>query len=105
MITIMEAYPEASGLIPLFLDDADPRSAVEQLDANYCDGWHDFTLKDRCTLSNTRHLLKYTDAEGTEEFRLKAAILMRTEMIYIYECDWVVVVNCLDDSWRMARMT
>lgn len=84
------------GYIPGFLDDADPRGAVEQINTSYISGWSDF--KGFKMLPNRD--LKYP---GDPPTRLLAEAKLRDETLLFYDSAWMAVVQP-DGSFRVARL-
>ena len=105
-----------AGFLPEFLNDADERGAVEQIDAAYAHGggWRDF---DKFTLAtNGRHSGMRPDAKaqliypGDRPMReLSRAVLHKgqpnEEQIVLFECEWVAVYPTNDHGkYRVARI-
>ena len=92
-----KANYEMLGYLPDMLSEDDPRSAREQLDANYRHGggWSPFK---GFTMTPTG--LKYP---GDPPQRLLAETTLRDETIRFYDCSWVAVV-APDGSYEIARM-
>lgn len=88
--------PDMLGFIPHFLDDADPRPAREQFNANYCSGWKPF--KGFKMLSNGD--LSYP---GDPPTQLLAETMLRDEIIRFYNQAWVAIIQP-DGSYEIARM-
>lgn len=86
------------GFLPMFLDLDDPRSAKEQLDANYAHGggWQSF--KGHKMLPNGD--LQYP---GDEPTQFVAHTHFRNERVVLYEHGWVAIVQP-DGSFEVARM-
>jgi hypothetical protein len=89
--------PEDIGFIPLWLDEGDPRSAAQQLDAHYQHGggWRPqegFKLQG--------HKLKYP---GDPAMKPLAFTALRNEMVLIYPYGYVVVLQ-EDGSFEACRM-
>ena len=100
MIWIMlhpNATPEPLGFIPTFLDEADPRPAREQFQANYAfGGWnpfHGFALTDSGAL-------KYP---GDPPLPPLAETRLRNEIVRVYSHAWVTITKP-DGAWEVARM-
>ena len=93
-----KATPEMLGYIPMFLHGNDPRSAKEQLDANYVHGgfqpFHGFTM------SADGMRLIYP---GDPPMQAIAETKLRDETIRLYEAEWVAVIQP-DGSFEVARM-
>ena len=86
------------GLIPSFLDENDPGTAREQLDANYQHGggWHPmqgFTI-------NNRHQLEYL---GDPPYDWVAFTMLRGELVRVFRYAWVAIGQP-DGSTEVARM-
>lgn len=82
-----------------FLDELDPKSAREQLDAGYAPhgGWipfHGFVMT-----ADARLLY-----EGDPPLPWMLRATLREETVYVYEYGWVAVVNESDDTFEVARM-
>ncbi|MBU2051483.1 MAG: hypothetical protein KKH61_21240 [Gammaproteobacteria bacterium] len=86
------------GIIPLFLDDADPRPAKEQLDEKYAHGGGFRHLEGFKMLPNGD--LKYP---GDEPTRFLAHTYLRDEKIIFYEHAWVAIVQP-DGSFEVSRL-
>jgi len=89
---------EDLGVLPSFLNDADPRPAKEQFDENYQHGggWRSlpgFTMDQLAALH-------YADDPPYEPI---AAIRMRNETIYVYRHAFVCIRQ-KDGSFDVARM-
>lgn len=97
------------GFIPEFLDPADPRGAVEQIDANYQHGggWRDMRVGEGgWKLMLGADVLKYPgDAplHAYAQATLPASALRGVEVIRIYESAFVAVIQA-DHSFRVARI-
>lgn len=93
------AVIEACGYLPQFLDNRNPASAKEQLDANYQHGggWRPFQ---GFVMRFPNHSIKYP---GDPAHHPLAVIHMRDEDIYIYQHAWVAIVQ-KDNSYEIARM-
>ena len=85
------------GFIPTFLDPADPRPAVEQIDANYVAGWNDFK---GFTFDFDTLTIHYS---GDPPLRPLSALLFRKEMLLLYPSSWVLILQP-DKSWQIARL-
>ena len=90
--------PKHLGFIPSFLDEEDPRSAKEQIDAKYVAGWNKFDgfkfNKETCTLSYPGDPVMYP----------LAATTLHNELVLFYEHAWVLIWNYQDDTWETARV-
>ncbi|HEY5446040.1 MAG TPA: hypothetical protein VIJ87_16530 [Pyrinomonadaceae bacterium] len=99
MIWIM-MHPRAThdmlGFIPGFLDENDPRSAKEQIHANYISGWHTFQ---GFKMADNGNLLY----PGDPPTRLLAMTHLRNETILFYEHDWLAIMQ-RDGSFEVARI-
>lgn len=89
---------EHLGLIPYFLDDADPRTAAEQIHANYeFGGWQPFDgwlyMKDDGTL-------RYP---GDPVLRPLAKTKLRNEELFFYNHGWVGIRQP-DGRFEVARL-
>jgi hypothetical protein len=99
MIWIMvhpQATPDMLGFIPSFLDENDPRSAKEQIQANYISGWNSFQ---GFKLAKDGNLLY----PGDPPTMLLAMTHLRSETIMFYEHAWLVIMQG-DGSWDVARL-
>src|SRR4051812_10802523 len=90
--------PADLGFIPLFLDPDDPRSAKEQLHANYQHGggWHSmpgFSIGDDM-------LLCYP---GDPPMHPIAVTKIHDEQVLVYQHSWVVIMKP-DHSFEVCRM-
>jgi hypothetical protein len=103
-LSITYKHPRATremlGYIPNFLDESDPRGAVEQLHENYMHGggWHPyegFTM-----LPNGNLKSSFPEDPDTQ---LLAEIQFRHEVVRVYQHAWVAVVQP-DGSYAVARM-
>jgi hypothetical protein len=96
-------HPKATkdhvGLIPSFLDEADPRPAAEQFNERYAfgGGWQPMEGFVREPRTNK---LKYP---GYPPLFPLALIPFRDEVILIYQFAWVMIIQP-DNSWVVARM-
>lgn len=90
------AREEHLGCIPEFLDDADERSATEQLAANYVSGW-----------TNVKKFKMGPDGElyypGDPAVWPLWESRLRDEMIMVYQHGWVAVVQS-DGSYEVSRL-
>lgn len=87
---------EAWGLIPGFLNEDDPRSAKEQLEANYIAGWNKF---EGFTYDPVNMSLKYP---GDPRMDPLGAIQFRDELLLIYQSAWVLILQP-NGEWEVAR--
>jgi len=91
---------EMLGTIPKMLDDRDPASAVEQIDAAYRDiggGWHDTK---GFTLDVAAGTLTYP---GDPARQLIADAMLRDEKIMFFDGAWIAVIQ-QDGAFRVARI-
>jgi hypothetical protein len=89
------------GVIPDFLDDADPRDAVSQIDANYLGGWLDGPKGLRVLdADNARARISYP---GDPDLPAIALWILRRERVILFVTSWVAVVQP-DGSFRAARI-
>jgi hypothetical protein len=95
-------HPQATtamlGYIPTFLSESDPRSAREQLNANYAHGGGYDPFPGFKMLPDLN--LQYP---GDPPTRLLAFAELRDERILMYEHSWVAIVQ-KDGSWVVSRM-
>ena len=89
---------ETIGMIMLWLDEEDPRTAREQLDANYQHGggWRPF---DGFTLQKDGSI-KYP---GDAALKPRAGIIFRKELILFFPFAWVMILQ-KDGSFEICRM-
>lgn len=103
------ATHEHLGFIPEFLSEQDPRSAVEQIDANYQHGggWRDMRVGDGgWRLIDGGRVIKYPGdmpLHALAGAKLHATADSKGELIYIYESAFVAVIQP-DGSARVARI-
>jgi hypothetical protein len=84
------------GLIPSFLDEADPRPAAQQISANYIGGWdtmHGFEMDGEMRLC-------YPADPPLEPI---ATTKIRNELITVYPYGWVAVCQIEDGTFEVAR--
>jgi len=93
-----QATPEMLGLIPEFLNENDPRSAREQLDANYSHGGGWLPIPGFSMLPNGD--LSYP---GDPPFELLAETKLRDETIRVFHYSWVAIIQP-DGSFEVSRM-
>jgi len=77
---------ESLGFLPCFLSENDPRPAREQFNRNYIGGWRPlkgFTLGADGTLCYP----------GDPPLLPLAETRLRGEVIRLYECEWVVIIQ------------
>jgi len=101
---------EHLGMIPDFLDNEDPRGAVEQINERYAHGggWFDLKVGNGGFVLNAGGELKYP---GDPRMRPYAEAMLHAchtpehkgERILIYESGFVAVVQG-DNSFRVARL-
>jgi hypothetical protein len=86
------------GMIPCWLDEADPRPAAEQLDARYGHGggWRPF--KGFRLLDDDS--LRYP---GDPPLRPIAELRLREELVLIYPHAWVAIIQS-DRTFEVCRM-
>ena len=93
-----EITPEHIGFIPYWLDERDPRSASQQLDAHYGHGggWRPFSgfelRKDNS--------LKYN---GDPVLHPIAMMKLHNETIFMYDHAWVCIIQP-DRTFEVCRM-
>jgi len=99
---------ETAGRLPVIFHNVDPRSAKEQIGANYAygGGWHPFsgfTLHD----ANRVGVATLAYPEDPPERERSRAILHEgeksQELIILFGHDWVAVVQA-DGSYEITRM-
>jgi hypothetical protein len=92
--------PDHVGIIPMFLDQNDERTATQQFDAKYTagGGWNAFG-KGKWVLGEDGSL-KYP---GDPAYKPRARIDFREETIYIYDSAWVCVKQP-DGTFEVSRM-
>ena len=97
--------PDRCGFLPEFLDPADPRDSITQLDANYAHGggWSDFFGMTLVGWPLVASLTYPGEAGRLETFAEVARAQMRDESIVLFESDWVAVIQP-DGAHRIARM-
>lgn len=119
---------EVAGFLPTFFNENDPDVAVAQIDKNYQHGggWRDmegFTV-DFALNSEDAPSLHYPGDEplkllswaslhlvqgfivGFDEATGKAEVkpVSQGEIIALFECEFVAVINVADQSYRVARI-
>jgi len=98
VVLLNGGMPDHVGMIPLWLDERDPRPAREQLDAAYQHGggWRPFKgfkmLRD--------HSIKYP---GDPALKPLALMKLRDEVIAVYPHAWVMILQ-KDGSFEICRM-
>jgi hypothetical protein len=92
--------PEHLGYLPGFLSDDDPRSAAEQINANYAHGggWHPFS--DAWTLGPKDYCLHYP---GDPPLQALAMTALRDEVIVFYDASLLMILQ-KDGSFEVARV-
>ena len=96
---IKDGFSTDLGLLPHFLREDDPRPARDQINERYVSGWNPmkgFTVD----LSNDDVRLTYP---GDPPFRPYAFTILRDEMIFLFESDWLLIVQP-DKSFEVARV-
>jgi len=86
---------EALGLIPSFLDDADPRTAAEQFNENYIGGWRH---QDGFKLTGKK--LTYP---GDPPMHPLCVMLFHDEEIYLYPYSYILIKK-RDGGFEICRM-
>ena len=98
VVLLNGGMPDHVGMIPLWLDEEDPRPAREQLDAAYQHGggWQPFKgfkmLRD--------HSIEYP---GDPSLKPLALMKLRDEVIAVYPHAWVMILQ-KDGSHEICRM-
>ena len=90
------------GFIPQFLDESDPRPAVEQIHAAYSHGggWHDFWGFNLTGSSKIGYYLSYPGDPPIQEL---SRANLRDEKLVFFECSWFAVIQA-NGSYRVARL-
>lgn len=93
---------EAVGFIPQFLDENDPRPAVEQIDTAYRHGggWMDFKGFKLSGGGNVPYYLEYPGDQPTREL---SRATLHDETLVLFEHSWFAVIQA-DGSYRVARL-
>lgn len=102
ILTHPKATLDHMGLIPFFLNEHDPRPAVEQFSEAYIAGWNDmkdFTLKKGVNPYDAYKLTFAGDPDLPEIGRVQ----LRDETIVLFDCSWVAVIQ-KDGSFTVSRM-
>jgi hypothetical protein len=100
MIMILEGrHPDELGLIPSFIDQADPRPAREQFEEHYAHGGGWSPIKGFKRVRDTMTLVYPGDPPLTPI----AAFMLRDEMIVVYEHALVAIVD-RNGGFEVARM-
>jgi hypothetical protein len=89
-------HPEMLGFIPMFLNERDPRPAVEQFNTNYQSGW---LAQPGFTMAANGNLLY----PGDPPLELLCEAQFRDELIRFYNYEYVAVVQP-DGSFEACRM-
>lgn len=92
---------EALGLLPLFLDEADPRDARAQIAEKYCGGWDSF--KANFTLCRETGALSYPG--DPDMIPLAFTTLHGTEGVFLYPCDFVMIHDRKTGEFDIARIS
>jgi hypothetical protein len=104
VIMLQNVDPEMLGFLPHFLNPDDPRSATEQLDANYQHGggWH--PLKG-WKFDRETHAIQYCDDEVRcdEPYLPVAMSVLHGDVVYFYPDAWVAVLKA-SGAVEVARM-
>ena len=96
------------GYIPSFLSEDDPRTAVEQIDANYTagGGWHEFKgfkLKGGPSLCDPKEEPYSLVYPGDPPQRELSRAKLRNELLVFFESSWLAVIQP-DGNFRVARL-
>jgi hypothetical protein len=97
--------PEQVGVIPLWLNPLNPKSAKEQIDDAYQHGggWDNFnadgTDHSKFELLDNNNL----HYKGDPALQPRAKMQLRDETIYVYDHAWVAIVQ-LDRSFEVSRI-
>lgn len=98
------ALTNAFGIIPMFLDESNPRPAREQFASNYIDGWRPtqvgFKLSAYDLVAEDFPSLCYP---GDPPLPPLAYARLREELIIVYPSAWVMVMQA-DGSYEVVRM-
>ena len=99
---LLQGRIEALGYVPHFLNEDDPRPAVEQIDSNYAHGggWHDFEGFDVQQDEKGRYRIFYP---GDHTYQEQARILFRDEVIVAFSYAWFLVATP-GKTPRIARL-
>ena len=103
MITFVMFYPhtlDSCGLIPYFLDENDPRSAVEQFNERYAHGGGWRPMEGWSRNEETCEIIYPGDSPLPQ---IAVTELHRREFITIHPHAWVCIMQ-LDGSFEVARM-
>ena len=97
--------PDCLGLLPDFLQEADPRPARDQIAENHCGGWDSFK-------GGTLSLGEPGDVKpvgtysypGDPDMTPLAVSKLRDEVIFLYPADFVAIVQS-DGTYDIARIS
>lgn len=93
----MQHYHHVWGFIPTFLDEANPKSTIEQLDEGYVSGWRPFNGFE---LNKNTLALSY---DGDPDMHPIDKMQFRDDVIAIYPHEWVMVLMP-DGKYEVCRM-
>ena len=85
------------GFIPTFLNQDDPRSTIEQLNAHYVSGWRKF---DGFTLDKDTMTMSYDGDPDLVPLDIQS---FRDDKLAIYQSAWVCVLMP-DGKYEVCRM-
>lgn len=93
---------EVVGFLPQFLDERDPRPAIEQIDTAYQHGggWNDFKGFELVGGGDKPYSLKYPGDPLTHEL---SRATLRDETLVFFTFSWLAVIQT-DGSYRVARL-
>lgn len=98
--------PRAAGpYLPRFLSNDDPRSARDQINANYISGWNAFAGFELAKMKNlagqSLHLycLRYP---GDPAMKERSRATLRNEMVVLFDYDWIAIIQ-EDGTYEVAR--
>jgi hypothetical protein len=91
---------EYLGMIPYFLNPADPRPAAEQFDANYQHGGGWLPMRKWQMVNLEVGVIRYP---GDPPKKPLAWMQLRDEKIFVYESAWVAIVQP-NGTFEVARM-
>jgi hypothetical protein len=98
---------EMIGFIPSFLDLNDPRSAKEQFNERYAHGggWDPFQTGNIADEPGRKFIVKANslDYPGDPPMRIIAEAKLRDEVIRVYDCAWVAIIQPNGD-YEICRM-
>ena len=94
MIKFTEKYPEAAGLLPLFLNPDDPRPAREQINDSYAHGggWQEFTGFTPC-INWADPMESYLDYPDDPPMRAVAFAFFAEELVILFTYSWCAIVQ------------